>query len=219
MSRTSGNLHAHQRQEDALDGLAHVEILHGRRAHDRRRVDRFPALRNAGDVEDRIVVRQRVVAGVVAERPFRAQFAQRDVALQHDLGVGRHFKIAGLALDHLDRTAAQETGDHHLVEIGRQRQDGRVHRRRVGADGDGDVHAFGLAFGHSAPVVLRALLVRLPVHAGSALVVNLHPVHAAVALAGIGVARKDHGQRDERTAVARPAGKHRVIVEREAVAF
>ena len=76
-----------------------------------------------------------------------------------------------------------------------------------------------LAFGHPPPVVLRALFVRLPVHAGGALVENLHPVHAAVALPGFGVAREDHRQRDERTAIVRPAREHRVIVERKAFGF
>ena len=53
----------------------------------------FLPLGDAGDVEDRVLVRQRVEAGVVAEGPLGAQFAQVDVALEHDLGVGRHFQV------------------------------------------------------------------------------------------------------------------------------
>ena len=89
-----GQLQAHQRQEDALDGLAHVEILHGRRADDGGRVDRILAMRDAGDVEDRVVVVERIEAGVIAEGAFAAQLAQFDVAFEDDLAVGGHFQIA-----------------------------------------------------------------------------------------------------------------------------
>ena len=68
-----------------------------------------------------------------------------------------------------------------------------------------------------AAVVLGALLVGLPVHAGGALVEDLHAVHAAVALAGVGIAREDHRQRDEAAAILRPALQDGVIEEREAV--
>ena len=44
-----------------------------------------------------------------------------------------------------------------------------------------------------AAVVFRALLVGLPVHAGGALVEDLHAVHAAVALAGVGIAENTSG--------------------------
>ena len=49
--------------------------------------------------------------------------------------------------------------------------------------------------------MLRALLVRLPVHARRALIVDLHAIAAAVALARIRIAREDHGQRDEAAAI------------------
>ncbi len=48
-------------------------------------------------------------------------------------------------------------------------------------------------------------LLPLPVHAGGARVVDLHAVHAHVALAGAGIARDDAGQGDEAAAVLRPA--------------
>ena len=69
-----GQLQAHQRQKNALDGLAHVEILHRRRAHDRGRVDAdsCAAVMHC-DVEHRIVVFQRIKAGVIAKRAFAPQ--------------------------------------------------------------------------------------------------------------------------------------------------
>src|SRR5579871_3192286 len=39
-------LQPHQREKNALDGLAHVVVLHGRRPDDGRRVNRLPALRD-----------------------------------------------------------------------------------------------------------------------------------------------------------------------------
>ena len=66
--------------------------------------------------------------------------------------------------------------------------------------------------------MLGALLVGLPVHAGGALVEDLHAVHAAVALAGVGVAGEDQRQGDEAPAVLRPALQDREVEQREAVA-
>ena len=65
--------------------------------------------------------------------------------------------------------------------------------------------------------MFRALFVGLPVHARGALVVHLHAVHAAVALAGVGIAREHQGQRDEAAAIIRPALQNRVIEQREPV--
>jgi len=53
--------------------------------------------------------------------------------------------------------------------------------------------------------VARADLLELPVHAGSAVVVNLDAIHADVAFAGVGVFRDDAGEGDEAAAVEGPA--------------
>ena len=44
-------------------------------------------MRDAGDVEDRILVFERVEAGVIAEGALGAEFVQIDVAFEDDLGV------------------------------------------------------------------------------------------------------------------------------------
>ncbi len=69
--------------------------------------------------------------------------------------------------------------------------------------------------GH-ASIVLRALFMRLPVHARGALVVDLHAIHAAIALAGVGIARKHQRQGDEAAAILRPAFQHRIIEQGKA---
>ncbi len=63
--------------------------------------------------------------------------------------------------------------------------------------------------------MLGPLFVRLPVHARGTLVVDLHPVHAAVPLARIGIAGKYERQRDEAAGIARPALHHRIIEQRK----
>ena len=52
--------------------------------------------------------------------------------------------------------------------------------------------------------VLGGVLLALPVHAGGLAVVDLHAVHADVALAGFGIAGGDAGEGDEAAAVLRP---------------
>ena len=59
----------------------------------------------------------------------------------------------------------------------------------------------------------------LPVHAGRALVVDLHAVHTDIALTGFGVARDDAGERDEAASVFGPALQDGEIEQREVVAL
>src|ERR1035441_9409751 len=121
-----------------------------------------------------------------------------------------------LALYHLHGAWAEETGEDHLVEIGRQGQNGREHGDGVGPDRYGHVHTFEAVMPHPA-VVLRALLVGLPVHARRTLVEDLHAIHAAVPLARVGVAGKDERQGDESSAILGPALQRRQIPQRKAL--
>jgi hypothetical protein len=57
--------------------------------------------------------------------------------------------------------------------------------------------------------MFRAMLLRLPMHPGGALVVNLHAVHSDVALPGFRIARKDEWESDESAAVLRPTFQNR----------
>ena len=55
--------------------------------------------------------------------------------------------------------------------------------------------------------MLSPAFVQLPVHAHSALVVHLYPVHAHIAASADRVAGDDRGHGDVGTAIFRPAGK------------
>ncbi|OPZ81423.1 MAG: hypothetical protein BWY76_03038 [bacterium ADurb.Bin429] len=199
--------HLHQRQEEALGDFAQVTILHRRPADDSGGVDGIFPMRDGGDMEDGVVVRQRVVSGVVAERSFPAALAGVHVALDDEISVGGHLQVVRQALHHLHRLAAQEAGEDHLVNAFRQRRGGSV--------GDGRVAAHRHRYRHARalPLVRRVVpgagLVNLPVHAGGAGIEDLHAIHAAVAPSRFWIAGKDHRQREEGAAVLRPAGHHR----------
>ena len=62
-----------------------------------------------------------------------------------------------------------------------------------------------------------AMLLALPVHAGAALVVDLHAIGADVALAGLRIFRDHRRQGDEAAAIERPALQDRKIEQREVV--
>ena len=94
-------------------------------------------MRDAGDVEDGILLFHGVKAGVVAEGTFGAQLVELDVPFEDDFGVRRNFEVHGLALHQLDRLLTQESGDDELFDLGRCWDDGRKRCCGIGADGDG----------------------------------------------------------------------------------
>ena len=146
-------------------------------------------MRDRGEMEDRVIIDRGVEAGVIAERSFRPHLARLDVAFEDEIDVGRDFEIDRLALHQLDGFLAQEAGEENLIEpIGQGRGRGKG-VGRIAAERDRHRHA--LAAFVIALAVARADLVHLPVHAGGAVVVDLHAIHAEIALAGVGVARVD----------------------------
>jgi hypothetical protein len=135
-----------------------------------------------------IALRRRVVTGVVAEGPFVGDLVLVDVALEHELGVRRHFEAHGLAGDELDGLAAQEAGQHQLVDVLGERRAGGVGRDRIAPERDGDLDP---AVGRE--VVGAPVLVDLPMHRRRVRAELLHPVHADVARARPWILR-DHGR-------------------------
>ncbi len=160
-------------------------------------------MREGGHVEHRVLVGERVVAGMVPEWPFGATLARFHVTFQHDLGVGRHLEIDGAALHHVHRLAAQEAREHHLVDDAREWSGGRVGDGGVGADGHGYLQAPA-----GGAIVVGCVLVQVPMHAGRAGVVDLQAVHARVAHARARIPGEDHRKGDEPSAVQRPALQH-----------
>ena len=165
-----------------------------------------------------ILTFQRIEAGVVAKGPFGAHLRKIHISFEHDFGLRGHFEVAGFARHHLHRLAPQESREHHLVQIGRNRQDAGQAGHRVGADGHGHVDAALRIRGAGAAEMFGAVLLRLPVHARGAFVIHLHAIDAHVALAGLGIAREHQRPGDEAPSILRPALQDRKFQQRETVA-
>jgi hypothetical protein len=140
---------------------------------------------------------------VIAERPLDSALFGVAISFQDDLGVRRDLQIHGLALHHLDRLLAEESREHHLVHVVRHRRHRGERHGGVRPDRDGDVDPPPRPLG--ILVVLRAVLVDLPVHPGRAGVIDLHPVHPAVAPARPRVPRENERECNEPSRVLRPA--------------
>ena len=146
-------------------------------------VDRILAARDARDVENRVVVFERIETGVIAEGPFACASRQVQISLEHDFRIRRNFDVGRFAFHHFDWLAAKKSGKSSFRRDPGQRQYRGIHRRGIGSYRHRHVHAGCFALRRQPPVMLGALLVRLPVHPGGLLIVDLHPVHAAVPFA------------------------------------
>ena len=164
-------------------------------------------MRDGRDVKHRIRLGQRVIASVIAERPFVAQrFGRVNVTFDDEIGVGGDFEVIGLALHEFDGFFAEITGEEEFIQSVRHRRGGGEGKHRVAADENGDGHALALLIITTAMACGDFL--ELPVHAGGFVVVNLDAIHAEIALARVRVARDDARQRDETSAVQRPAAQN-----------
>ena len=194
-------------EEEPFGGLGQVAVLLRGAAHDGGGVDGVPPHGHAGHVEDGVVVREGVVAGVVPEGALKAPLPGLDVTLKDDLALSRDLKGHGEALHELNRPSPQETGKEHLVKVVRERGGGGVGDRRVRPDGHRHRKPLAKPFGH--PEVLGPALVEVPVHPGGVAVKDLHAVHAGVSHPGLRVFGDHHRKRDEGPPVLGPAVEDR----------
>ena len=74
------------------------------------------------------------------------------MALEHDLGLRRHFQRHGLAVDQLDLLAAQQAGELVLRQSVGHRRHGGQDRAGIGADHGG--HGQGLALARTFPALM-----------------------------------------------------------------
>src|ERR1700687_290437 len=147
-----GDRQLHQRQEDALDCLAHVSVFLRRLADNRRRVNGIFPMRDAGNVKDGIKIFERVEAGVVAEGALAAKLVEIHIAFEDDFAGCWDLKVDGFTFHEIHGSAAQEAGDQVFLNFGWRRNDGGKSDGRFGTDGDGDFHFAGwtVAFGKDA---------------------------------------------------------------------
>src|SRR3989304_3266620 len=128
-----GQLLFYEGEEYPLRGLAHVAVLHRGLADYRGRVYGVLPHRHTGQVEHRELVREAIVPGMVPEGAFYPPLFGLAIALKDDLGVRGDLYVRGLALDHLYRALAEETGQEHFVYVRRHRGRGGIHHCRVRA--------------------------------------------------------------------------------------
>src|SRR6516164_1980290 len=141
------------------------------------------------------------------------------ISFEHNLGVRRHFQFIRFALHHFYWRPLQEPAEHHLVQVRRNRQNPPERRRRVRADRHAHRYAPLRIFGTRPSEMFGAVLLRLPVHPGRSLVVNLHSVHAHISLAGLRILRKHEWKGDESSAILGPALQYRKVQQVDVVSL
>ena len=162
---------------------------------------------DALDAEHREVVRQAVIAEVVAERPFGLADVGVDGADDHEIGLGGHRQARRRAATIRTRRPAQGPGEAQLGQALGQRHHGGDRQGRRAADEDVDPQR--LAPPDRRRVVDADPAMDLVVQADLAVRLvlvprELDPVHPQVRLrqaGAVGVLGVDLRQRDERPAV------------------
>ena len=226
------------RHEDLVERHPQHRRLVGRLAGVGRVVDRVLAHRQARDLEHREPVLLVVVAGVVAVRPLQrvqvavlllqphavladaleAGLGRRDVALQHDLGAGRHLQhqaaLAHLAVGQLGAAATQQAGELVFRETVRYRGHRAEDRGRIRPQSHHDRKGLSTICMNEFTEIQRSTAVSKPAHDDLTPPDHLLAVDAQV----LASARPGHRLRtaghhqppgDQRRHVARPAVLHR----------
>ena len=144
-------------------------------------------------MELRVVIRQRIIAGMVSERSFQNVVLVRiHITFNDDIGVGGNLYVPGEALYQLNFFFRKKSGKHVFIDPIRQRRGRTVGISRVATQGYGHRHLFAafLVFLHMA----GADLMPVPMHTGQFGPKYLHPVHADIANARYRILRVDHRQ-------------------------
>ncbi len=192
-----------QRQEQVLRRLSEKTVFHWRPPDNGCGVDRLFAPGDALHMKYRIHVRKRVVAGMIAERTFFAEFVRFHIAFKNKVRIGGHKNIAGKAGHEFHRRVAQKTREQGFINKRREGGRGRVGQGRFAAESH--CHGHTLARRRVPFVIAAAVLVQVPVHPGCLFVVDLHPIHADILDAAFRIAREHQRKRDEAPAVSGPA--------------
>src|SRR5579864_8089207 len=160
----------------------------------RRTLGRAPEQNRIVAVIDRLDVQYRlgpqvagVIAGPLAERSFDAHVVGLDETLDHDFGVGRDGQPGDRPFDHLDWSTADAADDVELADAVRQLAATHQETHGVAAADDGDRHALAARLIFIAH--LAAMLAGGNVETDRFLVVDHHPVGAAIDPAVVRIAR------------------------------
>ena len=153
--------------------------------------------------------------GHFAERAFGRDLVGQDLAFEHELGVGRHFDVDGLALHQPHGLAEQAAGNRKLVHAERRDEARREHDQRVAADHHCRFHRAA-----ELPVHLVDAhgLARQHVVAGGVAAENLGAMHRHVADAGFRILDDAHAGCDVAAGIALRSPDRRDLHEVHGVA-
>src|SRR6266540_4099483 len=194
-----------QWEEQSFSCFTEVAIFHGWPPDDGGRINGIISMSDAGHMKNRIIVGERVKAGVVAKRTLPTKLlGGSDVALDDDIRIGRDLDIDRDAFYQFNAFLAQKTGEQDFIDLIGQRRSGGINHRRVAAQASRELKPAGMFF--LALIMARAYFMGMPMHARSARIEHLHAVKTDVSRAFEWIFRENHRQRDERTGVTRPAG-------------
>ncbi len=126
---------------------------------------------------------------VFGHEAFLERLARVDLALEDDLGVGRHQKIDGLRRHQADRRVEQAAGTFDFVVAHAEIEARRQLDRGVSADGDGNLQ--GLPGFGGAPRKERQMVVRRNPHHGGPPVMNGEARKRGVAPSAVRIACQD----------------------------
>ncbi len=128
-----GQEETHQRQEQPLGCLAHVDVLHGRHSDDSCGIDRVLAVGDCRDVEDRERLNRRIVAGVIAEGTLWKVVVGLHITLDHDFRLRWDLERLAYAVHELHWPASQPSSQQVFVDVGGQWGRRAPHGGRVAA--------------------------------------------------------------------------------------
>src|ERR1041384_6155733 len=195
---------------------------------------------NAGQMQDRIQIFQRIKTSMIAKRPFGAKLVEIDVTLKNNFRIRGDFEIDRFTLHQLNRLLPKEASDNVFLDIRRRRHNRRKSKCRISPNSNRNFHLSrgkifgknrttrsprhdvdGSALPRSTPqhfaVMLRRNLLPLPMGPQGFVIMNFKPVGSYVAFAGFGVAGDYAWQRDEASGVFGPALQDGELVKREII--
>src|SRR5262245_17302756 len=140
---------------------------------------------------------------VIPEGSLDAPLARGNYTFKNNLRVGGHAHVQRLRANHGNALSPEESCESDLIDILGQRKNRRHHQDRIGTDNYSNLQILSLLF--CLPVMAAATLHALPMHSGGISAENLEAIQPEIADTRARVVRDHHAERDEASAIARPA--------------
>jgi hypothetical protein len=152
-----------------------------------------------------------------AERSLGGALARQDLALEHELGVGRHQYLGGAALHQLERLAEEPAHDPALVLVDRADRERAERDRRMHADHQRERQ--GLVARLGDPLELPQVLAGRQMDRCRVAALDLEPVVGAIPDLARGVLREGDRRGEVGPGVALVVDDLRQVVEVDALAL